>query len=392
MAKNEQGSQSWASSLGSTLDFKAIAASVVQACIRSSQAQLAGNLLIELSFHARTVPGCNSPKCNELRHRLQGIKEEDLHYLGRELARSKLITAIGILDFCLYELLVFMISTRPNLLDTPNALNGLPKRKPEEESLQYAKRFLRHTSIERRLDLVRDLLGIDIPKVLRDDLDPLLTKRHDITHHSKYYEAVPYSTIVTMEARPFPEVSFDEAMIASMTSTEICDIALTTVAQNFFNIDLGDLRPMNSAVASFNQEMRRKIRENREQGPVVEDIANAGWEVVVFKESFVNVMDSAKSLSIAATGIENVPVLLGCFRHKAHGKKAYFKIDGHEREEFGIKKPPVLSQLLEGKSMLVEYSPEFSDSPLFMRLPLAGFAEAWRKAVEIKRTKVTPKS
>src|SRR4051812_48396424 len=179
---------------GSALDFKAIAASVVQACIRSSQAQLTGSTLIELSFLARTVPDCSRPQCNELTHRLQGIKEENLQYLGRELARSKLITAIGILDFCLYELLVFMISFRPNLLDTPNALNGLPKRKTGEEALQYAKRFLRHTSIERRLDLTGDLLGVNIPKPLRDELDPLLTKRHDITHHSKYYEAVPGSS------------------------------------------------------------------------------------------------------------------------------------------------------------------------------------------------------
>jgi len=40
----------------------------------------------------------------------------------------------------------------------------------------------------------------------------------------------------------------------------------------------------------------------------------------------------------------------------------------------------------------VEYSPEFSDSPLFMRLPLEGFAEAWSRAVEIKKAKVASKS
>jgi hypothetical protein len=393
MAQEEQGNEAWASSLGSVLDFKAIAASVVQACIRSSEAQLAGNVLIELSFLARTVSGCNNPQCNELKKRLQEIQEESLQYLGRELARSRLITAIGVLDFCLFELLAFMISIRPNLLDIPNALSGLPKRKAEEETLAYAKKILRHTSIERRLDLARDLLGVAFPQTLRDELDPLLTKRHDITHHSKYYEAVlSSSNTVRMEARAFPEVSFDEAMIASMNSTELCDVALISVAQNFFNIELGDLRPLNPALARVHQDMRRKISENRAQEPVIEDIADAGWEATIFNNTFVSVMDRAKSLSIAATGIEDFPMLLGCFRHKAHGKKAYLKIDTHEREEFGIKKPTFPLQLLRGESLLVEYSTEFSDFPLFMRLSLAGFAEAWNKAVEIKRTAATPKS
>lgn len=389
MAKEEQETRNWPDP---AINFKAIAASVFQASLRSAEAQLTGSTLIQLSFFSKTVQDCFNPKCNELIRGLRQIREEGLQYLAREFARNKLITAIGILDFCFYELLVFMIGTHPNLLNTPNALKGLPKRKPEEDALEYAKRFLRHTSIERRLDLVKDLLGVDIPQALRQELDALLTKRHEITHHSKYYEATPYKATVVMEARAFPEVSYDEAMLAGMVSTEICDEVLTTVGKNFFDTDLGDLRPLNSAIARFNQEMRRKITERRSREPAIKEIADAGWEVMVFKESFVSVIDREKLLSLAATGIENFPVMLNCFKHNAHGKKAYFKIDDDEREEFGLHDSLVLSRLLSGKSLLVEYNTEFSDFPLLVRLPLAGFDEAWRKAVEIKTTKKPPPS
>jgi len=372
---------------GPLFNFKAIAASVVQACIRSSEAQLTGSTLIELSMLARTIPTCPSITCNEVMSRLRELKEDSLLSLGRELARNKLITAIGILDFCLYEILVFMISIKPDLLDAPKALDGLPKLKPEEDILNYVKRVLRRTSIERRLDLARDLLGVDIPQDLRDELEPLLTKRHDITHHSKYYEAAPHNTTVVMEARPFPEVSFDEAMIASMTSTEICDTILVSAAKSFFSADLGDLRPMNPAVEKFNKKMREQIKTSRAQEPSIEVLTDPEWEALIFQDTFVYVMDRTKTVSIAATGIEGFPMLIGCFKHNLHGKKSYFKIDDSEWNEVGIEKPEFVTRMLEGKNLLVEYYNEFSDGPLFIQLPLAGFAEAWNKAVAIKEAK-----
>ena len=80
-------------------------------------------------------------------------------------------------------------------------------------------------------------------------------------------------------------------------------------------------------------------------------------------------------------------MLIGCFKHNLHGKKSYFKIDDSEWNEVGIEKPEFVTRMLEGKNLLVEYYNEFSDGPLFIQLPLAGFAEAWNKAVAIKEAK-----
>ncbi len=230
-------------------DFKAIAASVVKARIRSSDAQLTGQIMMELSILARSFSKCGDDECDQLRQRLSAIKDESLNSFRRELTRNSLITAIGILDFCLFEVLVFMIITRPDLLSASEGLpKRLPKRKAGEEISAYAKRAFRHTSIEGRLDLARDLLGVIVAPGLREDLDPLLAKRNDIAHHSKYYEIVPRGSAVAMEARAFPEVSFDEAMMVSIVVSEICDAILVSVAREFFHGDLGDLRPLNPSV------------------------------------------------------------------------------------------------------------------------------------------------
>jgi hypothetical protein len=50
--------------------FKSIAASVVKACIRFSEAQLTGGMLIEVSMLARITRTCSTPECNDLQNRL----------------------------------------------------------------------------------------------------------------------------------------------------------------------------------------------------------------------------------------------------------------------------------------------------------------------------------
>jgi hypothetical protein len=86
-----------------------------------------------------------------------GVSEDNIHFLGRELRRGNLITAIGILDFCLFEVLVFMIGTYPEL--RYNLPKDLPRQRPEENNLIFAERALKRTGIDRRLGLVNEVLG-----------------------------------------------------------------------------------------------------------------------------------------------------------------------------------------------------------------------------------------
>jgi hypothetical protein len=138
-------------------NFKGIAASVIMACRRANEASLAGDSLRIAAFLARTVPKTSNPKVEELRNTMLGVSEDNIHFLGRELRRGNLITAIGILDFCLFEVLVFMIGTYPEL--RYNLPKDLPRQRPEENNLIFAERALKRTGIDRRLGLVNEVLG-----------------------------------------------------------------------------------------------------------------------------------------------------------------------------------------------------------------------------------------
>jgi len=309
------------------------------------------------------------------------IEDDHLHSLGRELRRSTLITAIGILDFCLFEILVFMVSIRPEVLDR------LPKDfRKGKYSLPSVKESLKRTGIERRLKLVSEVLQIIVAEELKNDLKPLLEKRHAITHQSKFYEAVPFGESTVIQTHAFPEVSYDESTIALLTVTEIADCVLVGVAKSYFLSDLGDLRPLNPPVATLHKSMRLKIQENRARGPEIEIIANPNWSVLV-GETWVCVRDKELGISISPTSVERFPVSVFCPRHTVHGEKAYLTIDAEGKEELGLMNASFLARLLAGKSILVEYQSYSSDVPLYMRLPLEGFGSPWAEAQALKAAK-----
>jgi hypothetical protein len=363
------------------LDFKGIAASVSMACQRASQSQLTGSQLRQAAFVARSLPRLAGGKHEELRSLLAGVGDDHLHDFGRELQRSTLITAIGILDFCLFEVLIFMVGIRHEVFARlPKDLAG---RSSSDTALVSAAKSLRRTSIDRRLSLMGELLGVTVRQDLIADLKPLLEKRHAIIHNSKFYETVPLGEAAVIEAVPFPEVSFDEAMSAMITITEIADSVLVGVATHFFNADLGLLRPLNPAVADFNRSMRERIQANKERGPEVETVANAGWRVHEHK-TLVAVIDDTNTVSFSVTGIDSIPVSVFCIKHDVHGEKVYVTIDNGEREEAGFMRPAFLDRLLGGQRVLVEYRSSSTDRSLYLRLPLKGFATKWTEALTAK--------
>lgn len=358
-------------------DFQGIAASVVMALQRASQARLTGDLLRLAAFSARTIPPDTSSKCDELRNQLVEIQDGHLHSFGRELRRSTLITAIGILDFSLVEILLFMVSIRPDVL------NRLPencrKSKKGKEPLEFAKYSLKRSGIETLLERVREVLQIEVPKNLEDELSPLLEKRHAITHRSKFYETVLIGDKTVLQEHAFPEVSYDESTIALITVTEIADCVLVGVAKEYFHSDLGDLRPLNPVAEEFSASMRLKIQEARARGPNIEMITNPNWRVLV-RDEWVCVTDENTSLTISPTGMDYLPASIFCPKHDVHGENIYVSIDNGEREKAGFMDASFLARLLAGESILVEYQSNSSDVPLYRRLPLEGFALKWVEA------------
>jgi hypothetical protein len=356
------------------LDFQGIAASVRMALQRATQALQTGDLLRQAAFTARTIPADNKCKCEKLRAQLLVLQPDHLHALGRELRRSTLTTAIGVLDFCLFEVLVLMVSIRPD------ALARLPKDfRRGEEPLNAAKEGLRRTGIERRLRLVAEVLQISIADSVVEDLKPLLAKRHDITHQSKFYEFVPLGQASAIKARPFPEVSHEESLIALMTVSDITDCVLAGVAEEHFKLDLGDLRPVTPGIAEVHRVMRERIAASRERGPRVEVIDRPDWGVVVHK-GLVCVIDKNKIVAFSATGIRRIPLSIFCPKNDVHGETACATIDTGDKRAVGFMDSEFVAELLAGHSILIEYHSLASDVPIYTRLSLGGLAEKWAEA------------
>jgi hypothetical protein len=356
------------------LDFQGIAASVRMALQRATQALQTGDLLRLAAFTARTVPASKSCESEKLRLQLLEIQPDHLHSFGRELRRGTLTTAIGVLDFCLFEVLVLMVSIRPD------ALARLPKDfRRGEEPLSAARESLRRTGIERRLKLLAEVLELPIAESMVEELKPLLAKRHDITHQSKFYEFVPFGQASAMKARAFPEVSHEESLIALMTVSDITDCVLAGVAQAHFQLDLGDLRPVTPGIAEAHRVMREKIAANCERGPRVEVIDRPDWRVVVHK-GLVGVIDKNKIVAFSATSIERLPLSIFCPKHDVHGETACVTIDTGDRRAVGFMEASFVAELLAGSSILVEYQSMASDVPIYARLSLGGVAERWAEA------------
>jgi hypothetical protein len=356
------------------LDFQGIAASVRMALQRATQALQTGDLLRLAAFTARTIPADSKCKCEKLRAQLLELQPDHLHALGRELRRSTLTTAIGVLDFCLFEVLVLMVSIRPD------ALARLPKDfRRGEEPLNAAKESLRRTGIERRLKLVAEVLQISIAESMVEDLKPLLARRHDITHQSKFYEFVPSGPASAMKARAFPEVSHEESLIALMTVSDITDCVLAGVSEEHFKLDLGDLRPVTPGIAEVHRVMREQIAASRERGPKVETIDGPGWRVVIH-EGLVCVIDKNNTVAFSATGIERLPLSIFCPKHDVHGETACVTIDAGDNRAVGFMEASFVAELLLGSSILVEYHSMASDAPIYAHLSLGGLAERWAEA------------
>jgi len=351
--------------------------------MRAAEARLSGDRLRTAAFIARTAPKTGYSGYEELMNELLSVSEHDLHSLGRELRRGTLITAIGILDFCLFETLVFMVGTNQGVrANLPRDLSA--KQKPEENALTFAERTLKRTGIERRLGLVKELLGVSVADTLLEDLKPLLEKRHAIVHQSKFFEAVLFKESPVMQARPFPEVSYDEAGLAMMTITEIADVVLTGIAKSFFGSELGDLRPLNPALEQFYREMRQKLGEKSAHEPEIEHIENPSWDLFIH-DQMVAVVDRTLLVAIRPTSIESLPIAISCIKHNVHGEKLYMTVDHEKKKEVDtLMKPCFLEQLLNGKSLLIEYQNVESDVPKFALFSLDGFRGAWQKAVAAK--------
>ena len=363
------------------IGFKGIAASVVMALQRASQARLTGDRLRLAAFSAHEIPPDPGSRCDELRNQLVAFQSDDLHSFGRELRRSTLITAIGILDFCLFEVLLFMVSTRPDLLSRmPD--DSRKRKNDKDDSLTSARDSLRRSSIDKLLKRVGEVFQIVVPEQLLAELSPLLEKRHSITHRSKFYETVLVDGKAILQARAFPEVSYDESVIALITVTEIADCVLAGVAREYFCSDLGDLRPLNPAVAEFNRSMRLRIQENREKGPKIEIVENPNWSVLV-RDAGTFVVDEDRTIIFYPVDVLNYVISVHCLRHDVHGEKAYVAIDDGDKEEADFMGETFLARLLVGRSVLVEYQSISSDVPLYVRLSLKGFAAKWAEVREM---------
>jgi hypothetical protein len=363
-------------------DYEGIAASVGMALRRANNARLTGEELRLAAFSARFVTPDTSSPCNELRTQLVEIEEERLHSLGRELRRSALLTAIGILDFCLFEILVFMVSIRPDVL------GRLPKDfRKGSDPLASARESLRRTSIERRLRLVNEALQIDVPARLVDELEPLLKKRHTITHQSKFYETVRTGNTTTLRAQAFPEVTYNESTLVVLNVTEIADHVLTSVATEYFQADLGDLRPLTPAVKEIHRSRRRELQEIQARGPVIDEVPKPAWSVFAGNAGAC-VTDEDFSIMINPTQIDQFPMLISCTRHNVHGEYVYLTIDNGDREEASFMNASFLTRLLAGKSLLMEYQSYSSDVPLYRRFSLEGFAAQWEEARRLKSARL----
>lgn len=365
------------------IDF--IAASVFMALQRARQARLTGDLLRLAAFSALEIPPDPSNRCNELRNKLVAIPTDDLHALGRELRRSSLITVVGILDFCLFEVLLFMVSVRPCLLN--KMPEDLQKRKRHRtDPLASAKESLKRSSIDTLLKRAKEVLQIEAPEQLLTELGPLLEKRHAITHRSKFYETVLADGKAIIQAHAFPEVSYDESTIALITVTELADYLLTGIARDYFHSDLEDLRPLNPAVAELHQAMRLEIQKNREQGPEVEIVENPNWNVVARDEATF-VTDGYRVVIFYPVDLLNYAISVHCPKHDIHGEKAYITIDDGDKEQADFMDAAFLARLLAGKSILIEYQSISSDVPICFRLSLEGFAAKWQEVLGMFLTK-----
>lgn len=318
------------------------------------------------------------------------LDEEAVHDLLRDRRRYELLAAIGMLDSFLSDTVRLYILHNPAAISVAipaKAAAKLAKRalSPEQEAEEIVRRHLKSWSS--RLEFLTKEFGVSIGKSDLSNLDRLIEMRNEVAHHVGLYSFSREQKTGSVYAtpRPTPEVSARDSLSARMLVTEVTDNILAAMAKACCGF-VPSNRPLTSEVANAHAVLRNEWAMQDRLGVEIEEIADPRWTVQEADGgNFVWVGERTGNIMVVPTGIAKVPALISARRNNRHGTSAFVIIDGRGRRSLGGgDSAQILSDLLSGKELLLQFHEEPSEGPKFARYSLEGFADAWRSASDAR--------
>lgn len=375
------------------LAFQMIVVSVSQALDRLGAASLAATQLQQAYFEVLLIR-LGGKRAQHLEwatvlRSFEHIEEKGVYALRKEMRRHELISAIGILDSCLADVLRFL------LLHEPQCTPAKSRRKRHGETTEdYVNELVRRqfASIWSRLEFLSERFGIHVGPEAKEVLARLASLRNEIAHHSGFYRfhLAPINDLVWAEKKLVPDVSHEDALQAQMVVREVCGLLLTSMCRRLFGVE-----PQVSLITAEIEIAHRGIRQQwavakAEPRQHIDEFPNPNWMVKQGnKLSWVS--DANDSFMITPTGLDIMPVMISYLPNKLHGAIARARVDDHDEVEIEtFNAPSLLDQMLRGGTVLVEYFDERSDGPRYARFSPHGFADSWEEACR-RTPKVTLK-
>jgi hypothetical protein len=380
-----QSSLDFSSYSGRQLAFESVGASVWTALLNLKQSHLAANVLLQsyFEFHANpfSLRNCQSTACQTVLGLYEQLEENAAHLNRKYIQRNSLLGAIGILDSFLSDALRFLF------LHEPTAIPGkAPRREAGQSELEHLELVVRRyfSSQKKRIGFLVDRFKIKLTQEVLSDLDRLTHLRNEVAHHGGFYRFIADSTgEIRAEDKPLPSVSHEEATKAWMIVAEVCDSIFVGMSISFFGRS-PQVRPITPEMVMHFKHMRGQWAENENKLPVIEEYPDPGWsEKVLDDPNLPWVGDDHYAFLVRPTGIEILPVLMDFLWNKRHGTTALAAVDDYPFQELKDSRE-LLSRMLTGSSVLVNFYDDRQDEARYARFSLSGFAVAWHTALERK--------
>jgi hypothetical protein len=249
--------------------------------------------------------------------------------------------------------------------------------------VEHTVRYGEFSKWRNRLRFLTSEFGVSLDPPLVEELARLIDLRNEIAHHGGLYRFSidEKSGQVWAEAKPVPEVSFEDAQHAHMIVAEVCDAILVAVCRSHFGEE-PRVRILTPAVAAAHENLRAQWATKRSAPPQIEEIAQPSWALKESVDASMSwVGDVNNDFIVRPTDIEGLPLILTFRRHTRHGTKAYITVDDNPRVELDmLHRKDFVEQLLAGHCVLVEFYEEPWPDPRYARYSLAGFGAAWEEA------------
>lgn len=354
--------------------FQAIGLEVTQRLRHLIHASLAGSSLL-LPYYIWVGDLRNSvasPAWAKVVESWGRLEEEAVHEFAQEWPRAIVVAGMAVLESFFKGMMQF---GRKVVREHTRSLRPSPasgeKARPGGG---YGQRF----------ENLRTLYGLPLSsaEALLPEIDRVACLRNEIAHDASLYELREASPgLFYADAKPLPEATADEALEVLMLVTEFTDSIFVEVFEHLFG-RLPDVRPLTPAINEAHQRQRQTWRAAAATPPEIERIEEPKW---TFREypggGGHTVTIQGWRVWATPTGIPELPALFSVAEHKAHGKRARWRVDGGEWLEPVGKTASValLNALLQGQEVVVQYFRRAGEKPCHLAIPLKGFRAAWEQ-------------